>query len=149
MREVVVNLTLQYLQVTDDFVDTLHIAPGPKWQWVQRWLERLLRYLGAKQLRCEVSTRNMWTRLDTHNVMDIIRKHRHVCEMLWHGELDRVLVGRDEMFELKEKAFHAAPSFVFMTELDLCHGNQFKVMDITIQFVPWINGVVCVPKVRS
>lgn len=83
--------------------------------------------------------------IDTERVQDIIRaamKQVHVS-MLWSGDIDRVVIGRDVMHSLNCDVDYA---FSFRAEEKLGNGDARKMCGYQVQVVPWFDGVLVIPK---
>ena len=134
--------------VWNDCVDKLCVQPGPRWRRLQQWAARWLVRMGAKNLRSVQSNSIItWKQIPTYPLVEQIRKQREVCELLWRGKLDRVVVGHDVMGKLLREMMLLMP-FSFEAEMHMAFGVERRIFDLRIQYVPWMTGILVLPKER-
>lgn len=148
----VVNIVTAYEPVrrlvTDDVYDNLNIAVGGRWQWLQRWAANWLKRMGALNLRCVSKwTQPTWKQIPTYPLIKHIKKQRLVCELLWDGDLDRIVIGHDLMAELLHEVAAMHP-FSFEVNIDLYNSGSYQVYGLRVQYVPWMTGLLVLPKER-
>lgn len=118
-----------------------HYAFNPKGKhhWLQRaclWiLDRLSAYAFEEVFKTEM------IRFKPQDVLHSITKQR--CELLslYRQEGARVLIGPDDFTELQ-----ADPRVRSMLSFEASYSNGVQVMGMQITVVPWMSGVLVVPK---
>ena len=64
---------------------------------------------------------------------------------VWHGEVDRVIVGREMYEKLLHRMADECP-FEGMVDVHVSFGREIRLRGINVQFIPWIEGWAVIPK---
>ena len=63
-------------------------------------------------------------------------------------EIDRVVLGRQQMGDFLHELASAAP-FDWPVSEQWSLDGEYRVLGYRVQFVPWMDGCLCIPKMKE
>lgn len=106
-------------------------------KWVN-WLVCKLFIVADKRLEMPVKTH----RINRDSIVGQITQQRYLIEMIYNRRVSRVLVGPAQM----SLCAHEVGPLVFDVKLRLNGPNRPMIAGIPIEIVPWLDGVIALPK---
>ena len=83
-------------------------------------------------------------------IINYLRSHLHQMESLLSGEVDRIMVGPDVAGLIKSELARDPVAFTYRATLLSSDSNDLMVLEgVSVQIVPWLEGVMVVPKLQG
>ena len=126
--------------------DRFALRPEVGWVWLQRLCLFFLRKIGAYAFDVEQTYDRMVVKPD--RLLSGILTQKHELMLTYHREGERLLMGPEEFCRLQEDA---CPQKVW-TPLDFTipyrwyDRGEKRVFGLNITVVPWMNGVLVLPR---
>lgn len=113
--------------------------------WLNRLLEKFVSKIIIEPFRIEDSY--ITTVLNTTNIEEAVCRAIESFYLHPIEDIDRILVGFDEFHSLNDRLYDH--SFSFFREYAFKRYDVLQYHGVCVQFVPWIQGIIIVPKIRK
>lgn len=118
-------------------VDSFQFRKDKKWHWLQRVCIYLLTKIGAFRQYDEERIEHVT--FDDLPFIENILRHKWNVEDVFDIELDRIIIGGKDFEKLL-----ASPDIKQYFQFQA--GKQSRFLDLAVEVVPWMNGIVVLPR---